>query len=84
MAVVQRRRKVQDVLCRSELAKSALARELLVQLALRRELQDEVDALDVVEVRVEAKDVRMPQVGLDFDLAPKLVLYATLHEPAIA
>jgi len=54
--------------------------ELLVKLALAGKFEHEKDALFVMEVSVEAEDVWMPEVLLDFDLATDLLLYSGLHD----
>ena len=69
-----------DVARRALLGEASVLRELLVELALARELQHKEDALLVVEVAVEAHDVRVPQVLLNLDLAPNLLLDARLHD----
>jgi len=54
--------------------------QALVELALGGELQDEVDPALVVEISEEAEDVRVSQVGLDFNFSPQLVLHLSLLE----
>lgn len=62
------------------LGEPVLAPQVLVQLALGRELEDQEDALAVVEVPEELQDVGVPQVALDLDLAPHLLLHAPLRQ----
>ena len=78
VAVLQRGRQRGDVRCRAALVEASLALQFLVQLTLTRELQNEVDARCVVEVAEEAEDVGVPQVTLDLNLAPQLVLHVRL------
>ena len=65
------------------LREAAALRQLLVELAARRKLEDDVDALLVVKVAVHAQDVLVPQVALDLNLAPQLVLHARLAQLAL-
>ena len=74
--VAQRRRHLRDVLRGLPLGEPALAPQVLVQLALAGELEDQKDALAVVKVPVQLEDVGVPQVALDLDLAPHLLLDA--------
>ncbi|KAF5315292.1 hypothetical protein D9619_007381 [Psilocybe cf. subviscida] len=74
MQIRQRIRHLVDVPRAPPLREPVQLRELLVQLALARELEHEEDALLVVEVPVQAQDVGVPQVLLDLDLAPDLLL----------
>jgi hypothetical protein len=53
--------------------------ELLVKLALAGKLEHEKDALLVMEITEEAKDMRMAEVLLNFDLSPSLLLDFGLH-----
>ena len=54
--------------------------ELLVKLALARKFEHEKDALFVVEVTVEAEDIWMPEVLLDFNLPTDLLLHSGLDD----
>jgi hypothetical protein len=54
--------------------------ELFVKLALAGKFEHEKDALFVVEVAVEAEDVWMPEILLDFDLATDLLLHSGLDD----
>lgn len=74
--VAQRRRHLGNVLGRLPLGEAVLLAQVLVQLALAGELEDQEDALAVVEVPVQLEDVGVPQVALDLNLAPHLLLHA--------
>ena len=52
----------------------------LIKLALASEFEHEKDALFVVEVTVEAEDIWMPEVLLDFNLAADLLLHSGLDD----
>ena len=52
--------------------------QLLVQLPPRGKLQDQVHAGLVVKVAVQPQDIRVPEVGLDLDLPPELVLHVVV------
>ena len=54
--------------------KAAILRELLIHLTFSSELEHEEDAVLVVKVTVETKDVRVPEVLLNFDFASDLFL----------
>ena len=54
--------------------------ELLVELALAGKFEHEKDALFVVEITVEAEDVRVPEVLLDFDFTTDLLLHSGLDD----
>lgn len=69
-----------DVLRGLPLGEAVLAAQVLVQLALGGELEDQEDALAVVEVPEELQDVGVPQVALDLDLAPHLLLHPPLRQ----
>ena len=62
------------------LGEVAVLGELLVELAFRGELEHEEDALLVVEVAVQPEHVRVPQVLLNLDLAPDLLLHLVLDD----
>ena len=69
-----------DVVRSAVLRKDLGLLQLLVDFTLGGVLEDEVDAALVVEVAVEPQDVVVPQVGLNLDLSPELVLYLGLGE----
>lgn len=52
--------------------------KLLVQLALARKFEHQEDSLRVVEVSVQAKNVWVSKILLNFDLAPDLFLHLGL------
>ena len=54
--------------------------ELLVELALAGKFEHEKDALFVVEITVQAKDVRVSEVLLDFDFTTDLLLHSGLDD----
>ena len=54
--------------------------QVLVELAFAGEFEDKEDALAVVEVAVEAEDVGVGEVALDFDFAPDLLFHFALLE----
>lgn len=60
--------------------KTAILHELLVHLALASELEHEEDAILVMEVTKEAKDVGVSKVLLDFDFASDLFLNSRLYD----
>ena len=67
-----------DVDRAASLGEATVLCELLVKLALAGKFKHEKDALFVVEVTVEAEDVWMPEVLLDFDLTTDLLLDSRL------
>ena len=67
-----------DVDRAASLGEATVLCELLVKLALAGKFEHEKDALFVVEVTVEAEDVWMPEVLLDFDLTTDLLLDSRL------
>lgn len=70
VAVVKRRGEGGDVAGRFFLIETLLFLQLLVKLALGRELENQVHAVGVVEIRKQAQNVRVAQVGLNFNLSP--------------
>lgn len=72
-----------DVCGRALFVKALELLQLLVQLAARRILENEIHAGGVVKVAVEAQDVRVAQMRLDFNLAPQLVLHVGLLQLAL-
>jgi hypothetical protein len=62
------------------LGKTAVLHELLVHLALASEFKHEKDAVLVVEVPVETKDVGVSKVLLDFDFASNLFLNSRFYD----
>ena len=72
--VFQRRGHLRDVLCRLPFREPTFFPQMLVEFTFTREFEDQKDALAVVEVSVEPEDVRVPEVGLDLDFAPDLLL----------
>mmetsp|Transcript_18102 Transcript_18102/g.35339 ORF Transcript_18102/g.35339 Transcript_18102/m.35339 type:complete len:253 (-) Transcript_18102:210-968(-) len=83
VAVVKRLSKAPNVEGCSLLIEALEFLELLVELALGGVFEDEVDAALVVEVAVEPKDVLVPQVTLNLNLATKLVLHACFGQLAL-
>lgn len=81
--VAQRARHLRHVLRRLPLREPALAPQVLVQLPFRRELEDQEHPLAVVEVPEQLQDVRVPQVALDLDLPPHLLLHPPLRQLAL-
>ena len=75
VAVVEGRGEGADVVGRPLLREAFQALEVLVEFAPRGELEDEVDSTLVVKVPIESKDVVVSKMGLDLDLATKLVLH---------
>ena len=69
-----------DVDGAASLGEAAVLCELLVKLALAGKFEHEKDALFVMEVTVEAEDVWVPEILLDFDLATDLLLYSGLDD----
>lgn len=63
-----------DVLGGFPLGESVFLSQVFVQLAFAGEFQDQKHSLAVVEVSKQSQDVRMSQVGLDFDFTPDLLL----------
>jgi len=68
-----------DIDSTSSFGKAAVLHELLVHLTLSGEFKHEKDAVLVVEVAVETKDVGMSQVLLDLDFASDLFLNPRLY-----
>ena len=68
-----------DVNSASSFGKAAILHELLVHLTLSGEFKHEEDAVLVVEVAIETKDVGMPKVLLDLDFASDLFLNPGLY-----
>lgn len=68
-----------DVDSTPALGKAAILHELLVHLALASEFKHEEDAVLVVEVTVEAKDVGVSKVLLNFDFTSDLFLDPRFH-----
>ena len=52
--------------------------EFLVELTLGGVFQNEVNSCSVIEVSVEAQNIGMPEVRLNLNLTPKLVLNIAL------
>ena len=69
-----------DVNSTSSFRKATVLHELLVHLALACEFKHEENAVLVVEVAVEAKDIGMPKVLLDLYFASDLFLNLRLHD----
>jgi hypothetical protein len=80
MQVLQSSSHLGDVLSGFPFRKALFLSKMFVQLSLPCELEDKEDSLAVVEVTVQTEDVRMAEVGLDFDLAAELLLDFTLLE----
>lgn len=74
--VHQGQRDLGDALRGATLIEPALALQGPVQLPAGGILEDQEDAVRVVEPAVEAEDARVPQVAVDFDLAPDVDLGA--------
>lgn len=68
-----------DVNSTSSLGKATILHELLVHLTLSSEFNHEEDAVLVVEIAVETKDVGVSQVLLDLDFASDLFLNPGLY-----
>ena len=68
-----------DVDGAASLGEATVLCELLVKFTLASKLEHEKDALFIVEVTVEAEDVWMAEVLLDFDLATDLLLDSRLN-----
>ena len=69
-----------DVYGAAPLREGTVLCELLVELALAGKFEHEKDALFVVEITVEAEDVRVSQVLLDFDLTTDLLFHSGLDD----
>jgi hypothetical protein len=80
VAVPEGAGELEDVLGGLPLAETALGLEVLVELAAGAVLEDQVDALVVEEVAVEAEDVDVAEVRLDLNLPAELVLDPGLEE----
>ena len=78
--VAQGARHLGDVLRGLPLGEAVLAAQVLIQLTLGGELEDQEDPLAVVEVAEQLQDVGVPQVALDLDLAPHLLLHPALSQ----
>ena len=78
--VNQRVRHLVDVPRAALLGEASVLGELSVELSPARKLEHEEDALLVMEVAIEAEDVRVSQVLLDLNLAPDLLLDARLDD----
>lgn len=69
-----------DVDRAASLREATVLCELFVELALAGEFEHEKNALLVVEIAVEAEDVWMSEVLLDFDFATDLLLHSGLDD----
>lgn len=69
-----------DVDRAASLREATVLCELLVELALAGEFEHEKNALFVMEIAVEAEDVWMSEVLLDFDFATDLLLHSGLDD----
>ena len=69
-----------DVNGTSSFGKAAVLHELFVHFTLARKFKHEEDAVLVVEVAIEAKNIWMPKVLLDFYFASDLFLNPRLHD----
>ena len=69
-----------DVNNTSSFGKTAVLHELFVHFTLAGKFKHEEDAVLVVEVAVEAKDVRVSKVLLDLDFASDLFLNPRLYD----
>ena len=68
-------RHLRDILRGEGFGEALRFAEVLVEFAFAGEFEDEEDALAVVEVAVEAQDVGVREVGLDFDFAADLFFH---------
>ena len=80
VAVVDGVAHLDDVVCRRLLVESFSVAEHFEELTARCVLDDEVDASLVPEEPVEADDVRVAQLRLNFDLAAELAFHGFLLE----
>jgi len=69
-----------DINSTSAFGEATVLHELFVHFALAGELEHEEDAVLVMEVAVEAKDIGMSKVLLDLDFASDLFLNPRLHD----
>lgn len=58
------------------IAEVVLALQFLIQFAARCILENQIDPVVIVKVAKHAQDIRVPQVRLDLNLAPELMLDA--------
>ena len=71
-----------DVLCCFPFGKSVLFPQMFIQLALASKFKDEEDSFAIVEMTVEAENIRMAQIAVDLDFPSDLLLDLSLLQLA--